>query len=186
MKLFPEGRSKALSAAALGAAGVSGLMALKGARDLFTLLDVFSTPAFYLGLARATLPVQMPPLAGLLTRNMRAAFAFALVFWLSALALALGVWLRKEWARRGAVWMLYLLSAAALLLLFPWLAVPRPLYYNGVPLAPEFNAAVKAAAFFARVLSLLGGSLCLWWALALDRGALRLEFGPAGEKNEKN
>ena len=84
--------------------------------------------------------------------------------------------------------MLYLLTAAALLLLlFPWLAVPRPLYYEGVSVAPEFNAAVKAAAFLARALALLGGVFSLWWALALDRGALRLEFKPdEGRTDEKN
>lgn len=177
MRLFPAGKSRALSAAALAAAAVSGLMFLKAARDLFTLLDVFSTPAFFLDLARATVPVEMPPLAGLLTRNIRSVFVFTLVFWLAASALALGVWLRREWARRGAAWMLYLLGAAALLLLFfPWLAIPRPLVYGGVALAPEFNAAVKTAAIFARVAALLGGGLCLWCALVLDRSGLRREF----------
>jgi hypothetical protein len=181
--LFPAGKSRALSAGAAAAAVVSGLMAVKATGDLFTLLEAFGSPAFFLSLAKSTVPTQMPPLAGLLTRNIRSAFAFALVFWTSAFILAVGVWLRKEWARRGAVWMLYLLTAAALLLLlFPWLAVPRPLYYGGVSLAPEFNTAVKAAAFFARMLSLLGGSLCLWWALALDRGGLRKEFGPVDYK----
>jgi len=181
IRLFPEGRSRALSATALAAAAFSAMMALKAARDLFTLLDVFSTPAFFLALARSTVPAQMPPLAAMLTYNIRSVFVLALIFWLSAGVLALGVWLRRDWARRGAVWMLYLLAAAALLLLiFPWLVVPRPLFYEGVSVAPEFNAAVKTAAFLARALSFLLGSLCLWWALALDRGRLRREFGPGG------
>jgi len=176
--LFPEGKSRALSAVSLAAATVSGGMAIKAMLDLFTLMDVFSTPAFFLDLARSTVPAQMPPLAVMLTRNIRSVFVFSLVFWLSAAVLALGVWLRREWARRGAVWMLYLLAAAALLLLFfPGLLVPRPLFYEGVSVAPEFNAAVKAAAFLARALSFLLGSLCLWWALALDRGRLKGEFG---------
>jgi hypothetical protein len=177
MKLLPEGRSKGLSAASLAAAAVSGLMALKAARDLFTMLGVFSTPAIYLSLASAKVPYGMPPLAALLTRNIRLAFFFALVFWFSAFALAAGIWLRREWARRGAVWGLYLLAAAALLLLvYPWLAVPRPLYYAGIPIAPEFNAAVLSAAAFARILALAVGGVCLWWALALDRGGLKNEF----------
>ena len=183
MKLFPEGRSKALSGLALGAAAVCGLMALKAVADLFTFLQVFSTPAFFLALARSTVPVEMPPLAGFIVRHMRLVFIFSVFFWFSGCALALGVWGRREWARRGAATMLYLLSAAALLLLLlPWLAIPRPLVYDGVSLAPEFNAAVRAAAFMARITALLAGSLCLWWALALDRGPLRGEFKSGVER----
>jgi hypothetical protein len=177
MKLFPEGKSKALSAGALAAAAVCAVMSVIAGRDLLTLLDVFSTPAFYLGLARATLPVELPPLAAFMVRHMRVFFVFSLLFWLSGLAVALGVWARKEWGRQGGCWMLYLVSAAALLLLvYPWLAIPKPLMYGGVSLAPEFNSAVRVAAFFARIASLAGGGLCLWAALALDRGPLRREF----------
>ena len=105
------------------------------------------------------------------------------LFWTSGLILALGVWGRREWARSGAAAMLYLLSAAGLLLLlFPWLAIPRPLFYGDVPLSPEFNAAVGTAALAARLGALLAGSLSLWWALALDRGGLRKEFSGTGSK----
>lgn len=177
MKLLPEGVSKGLSGLALASAAVCGVMALKAAADLLTLMQVFSSPAFYVALARATVPVDLPPLAGFMFRYMRFVFLFSLVFWLSGLALALGVRARREWARRGAAAMLYLLSAAALLLLlFPWLVIPRPLVYGGVSLAPEFNASVGAAAFAARLAALLGGSLCLWWALTLDRSRLKTEF----------
>lgn len=177
MKFLPDGKSKPLSALALAAAACAGFMAVSAGRDLLTLLNVFGTPAFYLGLARATLPTEMPPLAGLIVRHMRLFFLFSFFFWVSALALSAGVWARKEWARRGAAAMLYLLAAAALLLLlFPWLAVPKPLMYGGVSLAPEFNDTVRAAAFVARVTAFLGGGICLWWALLLDRGGLRREF----------
>lgn len=177
MRLFPEGRSKVLSALALGCAAAAGVMSALAMRDLLTLLNIFGTPAFYLGLARATLPVEMPPLAAFIVRHMRLFFLFSAIFWVSALVLSIGTWARKEWARRGAAAMLYLLAAAALLLLlFPWLAVPRPLVYEGVSLAPDFNAAVTAAAFAARVASFAGGVVCLWWALALDRGTLKAEF----------
>lgn len=177
MRIFPAGRSRALSAAALGAAAVCGFMAAKAVLDLFTFMEVFSTPAFFLALARAQLPVEMPPMAALITRHIRSVFVFALFFWLSGFTLAAGVLRRREWARRGAVVMLYLLSAVfLLLLLFPWLVVPRQLIYQGLSLAPDFNDAVRVAAFFVRTASLLLGSLFLWWALALDRGPLRKEF----------
>jgi len=177
MKLFPDGKSRTLSALALAAAAGTGFMAALAVRDLLTLLNVFGTPAFYLGLARATLPTEMPPLAGLMVRHMRVFFSFSLLFWGSALVLCAGVWARREWARRGATAMLYLLAGAALLLLlFPWLVVPKPLMYRGISLAPDFNASVSAAAYVARLAAFLGGGVCLWWALALDRGALRAEF----------
>ena len=177
MKLLPEGKSKALSAGALGAAAACAVMSLKAGRGLLPLLDVFSTPAFFLALGRSTLPVDMPPLAGFMVNHMRLAFVFSLLFWTSGLSLSLGVWARKEWGRRGAFLMLYLLAAAALLLLlFPWLAVPRPLEYGGVSLAPEFNESVKLAARLLRLGAFAGGGLCLWGALALDRGPLKREF----------
>lgn len=178
MKLLPEGKSRPLSVLALACSAAAAVMAALALRDLLTLLNIFGTPAFYLGLARATLPVEMPPLAALMVRHMRLFFLFSALFWASALTLALGTWARREWARRGAAAMLYLLAAAALLmLLFPWLAVPRPLVYEGVSIAPAFNASVTVAAFAARVAAFLGGAVCLWWALALDRGPLKAEFG---------
>ncbi|MDO8805761.1 MAG: hypothetical protein Q7R35_15180 [Elusimicrobiota bacterium] len=177
MKLFPADKSRALSGLALAAAAACGLMSLMAAGDLLTFLGAYSSQAFFLSLARSTVPVDMPPLARLIVRDMRLVFIFFVFFWFSGFALALGVWGRREWARRGAVYMLYLLSAAGLLvLLFPWLAIPRPLVYGGVSLAPEFNAAVRSAAFTLRMGALLAGSLCLWWALALDRGELKKEF----------
>lgn len=152
-------------------------MTFIAARDLLTMLVIYRTPAFYLGMAKATVPVQMPPLAGFMVRHMRLFFAFFFFLWLSGLVLSLGVWARREWARRGACLTLYLLAAAALLMLaYPWLAVPKPLFYRGISLAPRFNDFVSSAAFFARLTSFLGGGLCLWWALALDRGGLRGEF----------
>lgn len=177
MKLIPEGKSRTLTALSLACAAASAVMTAKAGRDLLTLLDVFSTPAFYLGLAQSTLPVDMPPLAGFIVRHMRLFFVFSLLFWCSGLALSLGVWARKEWGRRGAYSMLYLLAAASLLLLFyPWLAVPKPLMYGGVSLAPEFNDAVRAAAHAVRLAAFLGGGLCLWGALLLERGRVKAEF----------
>lgn len=177
MMLFPEGKSKAVSGVSLAAAVICAIMSVMAARDLLTLMDVFSTPAFYLGLVHATLPIDLPPLASFMVRNMRLFFVFLLLFWLSGLTLALGVWARKDWGRQGAAWMLYLVSAAALLtLIYPWVAVPRPLMYGGVPLSQEFNDAVRAAAFFARAMALLGGGLCLWGALSLDRGSAGKDF----------
>ena len=177
MKLLPEGKSKALSAGSLAAAALCAAMSVKAARELWLLLQVLSSPAFLLSLRQAMLPVEMPPLAAFISGNIRLFFAFLLLFWLSGLTLAAGVWARREWARRGAVWLLYLAAAAALLLLvYPWVVIPRPLLYRGISLAPEFNDAVMAAAFFARLVGAVCGALALWWALLLDRGALKAEF----------
>ena len=177
MQIFAEGRSRVLSGSALALAGLCGVMAALSLSDLLTLLRLSSTSTFFLFMSRATVPVEMPPLAGFAARHPGPLFAMAALLWLSGCALALGVWRRAEWARRGAVAMLYLLSAAALLaLLFPSLIVPAPLVYDGVSIAPEFNAVVRSAAVYLRIVCVTGGGLCFWWALLLDRGALKGEF----------
>lgn len=177
MKIFEEGRSRVLSGTALALAGLCGVMAALAVSDLLTLLRLNSTSTFFLFLARAKVPAQMPPLAAFAARHPELLFALMALLWLSGCALALGVWRRAEWARRGAAAMLYLLSGTALLtLLFPALVVPAPLVYDGVSIAPQFNAVVKAMAFYLRLVCVLGGGLCFWWALQLDRGALKGEF----------
>ncbi|MDA8131400.1 MAG: hypothetical protein M0011_07850 [Elusimicrobia bacterium] len=177
MKLVPEGRSRVLSYVSLAVAAACAVMASRAAYDLLTLAEVLSTPAFYLSLVHSTLPIDLPPLAALMVRHTLPFFVFMLLFWSSGLGLSIGVLARREWARRGAVWMLYLNAAAALLVLgYPWLAVPRPLMYGDIPLAPDFNGAVRTAAFFLRLTSMLHGGLCLWGGLALDRGSVRSEF----------
>lgn len=181
MKLLAEGKSRGLSCLALGAGGLCGFLALRSALELFLFLQVYSAPIFLLSLAHSTVPVDIPPLAGFLVDHMLLAFVFSFLFWLAGAILAFGVWGRREWARRGAAAMLYLAGAAALLLLlYPWLAIPRPLVYGGISLAPEFNSAVKAAAFLTRLGALLACGLCAWWALALDRSGLKKEFGTGG------
>lgn len=177
MKLLPEGRSKGLSACALAAGAVSCAMGAKALYDLLTMLGAFSMPTIYMSLAGSKMPYGTPPLAILMVRHVKLFFFFGALFWCSGAALAAGVWLRREWARRGAVWALYILAAASLLvLLYPWVAVPKPLYYGGLPIVPEFNSAVKTAALGLRALAFLAGGVCLWWALALDRGGLKAEF----------
>lgn len=166
-----------LTVSSLALAAFCGVMSALALSDLLTMLRLSSTSAFFLFFSRATVPVDMPVLAAFAASHPVALFSIAAALWCSGCVLALGVWRRAEWARRGAVAMLYLLSAAAALaLIFPSLVVPVPLIYNGQDIAPEFNAAVKSAAVYLRVISLAGGSLCFWWALALDRGRLRGEF----------
>ncbi len=158
-------------------AAVSGIQTLRTAADLLEFLAISSTPVFLLSIARSSVPVDMPPLADFAAKHMFLVFALAVVFWLTVLLLSLGVLGRREWARRGAVGMLYLLSAISLLLLLcPQLAVPQPLVYRGVSMAPEFNSVVMAASLLLRLVSMAAGGVCLWWALALDRGGFRKEF----------
>mgnify|MGYP007068354825 FL=1 len=177
MKLIPAGGSKLLTLIAAAAACAALYMSGNALAELADFLRFYSSNLFYPALAHSKLPAEMPPLAALMSRHMLASFWFSFLFWLSAAALAVGVLLRREWARRGAVAMCYLLAGAGLMMLaFPWLVVPRPLVYGGVELAPDFNSVVRAAALLVRVTSLCGGALCLWWALALDRGAVRGEF----------
>ena len=177
MQIFPEHKSKALSAAFLTGAAFSCVMAFRAFSDLADILAFFSAPVFLPAMRGSVLPLNVPPLAGFMVTHTRLFFVFFPLFWFSSLIVFLGLWRRAQWARRGAAAILYLFSLTALLLLFsPWLVIPRPLFYGDISLAPEFNSAVKTAAFYTRLLALAGGSLCLWWALALDRGSARAEF----------
>ncbi|HBA61434.1 MAG TPA: hypothetical protein DCZ92_11585 [Elusimicrobia bacterium] len=184
-RILPEGRSRTLSLLALGLAAVSGCMAALTIGRLFLFVGMSASPSFWMGMASTTVPVEMPALAAFAAEHILIFFVVFALLWLSAFVLALGVWRRREWARGGAAAMLYLLSAAAfLVMLFPSLVVPRPLFYQGVSIAPEFNQVVTRMAQLLRIVSLCGGALLLWWGLALDRGRLRLEFERG--KNEKD
>ena len=183
--VLPEGKSKPLSLLALGLALFCGLMAALSIGRFVMLIGMSSSPSFMMTMAQTTVPVEMPALAAFAAEHIMLFFAASVLLWLSSCVLALGVWRRREWGRQGAVLLLYLLSAAAFLtMLFPSLVVPRPLFYEGVSIAPQFNAVVGRAAYWLRIVSLCGGSLLLWWALALDRGPARLEFERG--KNEKD
>ena len=183
IRIFPDGKSKPVSALALGLAVVCGFLAAQAISDLSLMLSLYSSPAFRISMSSSTVPVEMPPLAAFVSDHMRIFFSVMALLWLSGFILALGIWRRGEWARRGAVPMLYLLSAASFLaMIFPSLIIPSPLMYAGVSIAPKFNEAVRTAALYLRIISVTCGSLFLWWALALDRGAARLEFVPKVKK----
>jgi hypothetical protein len=183
MRIFPGDKSRALSFTFLAAAAVAGVMGLRALADLGTILKFFSSPVFLPMMKGSVVPLNMPPLADFMVKNTRLFFAFFPFFWLSAFILSLGLLRRAEWARRGSVAMLYLLACAALMLvLFPWLVIPHPLFYGDISLAPEFNAVVLAAAHYLRLLFTAIGGLCLWWALALDRGSARLDFSSKENK----
>lgn len=185
MPLLPEGRSRRLSRTALALALLSGALAARGWYLLFQALEMGASPSFPLAMARSVVPVDMPPLAAAAAYHPLFFFAFFPAFWTSCAVLAWGVWRRLEWARRGAAAMLYLLAGtAALALLFPSLAVPKPIEVGGLEPFPEFNAAVRVAAFRLRLAAGLGGALCLWWGLLLDRGPLRGEFSPGPPAGE--
>lgn len=172
-----EGRSRRLTGVTLALAGLCAVLSALTISDLVTLLRLASTSAFVLFMGRSTVPVGMPALAAFAAERPVPLFFLAALLWLSGLVLALGVWRRREWARRGATGMLYLFSAAAALaMLFPTLIVPAPLIYDGVSIAPEFNAAVTTASFYLRAACAVGGGLCFWCARLLDRGTLKAEF----------
>lgn len=170
MKIFPEGRSRTLSAVALALGCVCGLMAFFSGSDLILMARLSSTTTFNLFMMRSLVPVDMPPLAALAADHPLFLFILTAAFWLSGCVLSLGVWRRREWARLGAVAMLYLIGAAALLMvLFPALVVPKPFVYEGVELAPEFNAAVFKAAFILRSVSACIVLVAFWWARLLEK-----------------
>lgn len=170
MELLPAGRSKLLSAAALALGCVCGQMAFFAGSDLIVMARLSSTSAFNLFMMRSLVPVDMPPLAAFAADHPLPLFALTVLFWLAGCVLSFGVWRRKEWARVGAAAMLYLVAGAALIaVLAPTLVVPKPFVYDGVELAPEFNAAVLRAAFLLRLVSACVMVVSLWWARLLEK-----------------
>jgi len=146
--------------------------------DLITLLQLSSTSAFNLLLARATVPVNMPPLAAFAANHPVPLFSMTAALWISGCVLALGVWRRAEWARRGAVAMLYVLSAGrGTGAPVPSLIVPAPLIYGGVSIAPEFNAAVRSAALSLRWSCMIGEGCASGGRWRSTAARLKPEFG---------
>ena len=156
-----------------------GFLSFSFARANFTLISMFSSPAFQLSMARATVPVEMPPAAVFLVRHTRGFFFFSLIMWLSVTALGFGVLRRTKWGRSGFTALLYLGAAVLFLLfLFPELIVPKPLFYQGVSLAPEFNAAVKADKIWLQIFCGLGTALVFWLARKFESEEIKKEFNP--------
>lgn len=130
--------------------------------DNFVLADMFSSPGVLMGLATATLPVELPPLALLAVQHIRAVFVLYMLVSLSVFATGIGLLLRRAWAIRTAKIIFY--SAAVLcftILFFPGLLVPKPYILNGVPLTPDFNAAVGGMRLQLRIIALLFGAVAL-------------------------
>ena len=172
-------RSRLVTITAVLTLLIGGFLSVSFARANFTLISIFSSPAFQLSMAHATVPVEMPPAAVFLVQHTRGFFFFALIMWLSVTALGFGVLRRAKWGRGGFTALLYLGAAGlCLLFLFPELIVPKPLFYHGVSPAPEFNAAVKAARLWLQVFCGLGAALGLWLAKKFESEEIKKEFNP--------
>ncbi len=155
-----------------------GWHAARAAYDNFALAAMFSSPGFMLGLAGATMPVELPPLARLAVEHMRLVFVFYFIVSLTVFITGVGLFLRKIWALSAARWFFYLGAACCLIiLLFPGLLVPQPYFYAGVSLAPEFNAAVAHMKFQLRFMSAFPGAAILWLAWRFEKPDIRSQFG---------
>lgn len=144
----------------------------------FVLASMFSSPGFMLGLAGATLPVEMPPLARLAVEHVGMFFVFNFLVWLDIFITGLGLLARKAWALAAFRWLFYIGAGCFLgLLLFPGFVVPGPYMHDGVAPAPEFNAAVTALRFKLRLIALLLGTGAFWLARRFERPDVRSEFG---------
>lgn len=172
-------RSRLVTLTAVLTLVIGGFLSFSFARANFTLISMFSSPAFQLSMAHATVPVEMPPAAVFLVRHTRGFFFFSLIMWLSVTALGFGVLRRAKWGRGGFTALLYLGAAVLFLLfLFPELIVPKPLFYQGVSLAPEFNAAVKTAKLWLQVFCGAGTALFFWLARKFESEDIKEEFNP--------
>ncbi|HAH32803.1 MAG TPA: hypothetical protein DCL44_10870 [Elusimicrobia bacterium] len=172
-------KSRLVTVAGVAAILIGGFLSISFARANFTLVSMFSSPSFQLSMSRATVPVGMPPAAVFLVAHPRGFFFFSLILWLSITVLGFGILRRRKWARGGFNAVLYLGAAVLFLLfLFPALVVPKPFYYQGVSLAPEFNSAVKTARLCLQSFCGVGTALFLWLARKFETQAIRNEFNP--------
>lgn len=179
-------RSAKVSSAAWAFMLFGGCHSVRAAYDNFTLADMFSSPSFLLGLAGSTLPVNMPPLALLVTANIHLVFAAYLLASLCVCSTGIGLLLRKAWALTAARRLFYVAAACCFVVfLFPGLLVPKPLVYEGVQLAPEFNAAVGTMKTQLRIATALLGSLLFLAAHWFNRPGIREEFCPGSSEAER-
>jgi hypothetical protein len=170
-------RSRLVTLTAAATILIGGFLSFSFARANFTLVSMFLSPAFQLSMARATVPGEMPPAAVFLVRHPRGFFLFSLIMWLSITALGVGVFRRAKWGRGGFTALLYIGAAVlSLLFLFPELIVPKPLFYQGVSLVPEFNAAVKAARLWLQVFCGPVAALFFWLARKFESEEIKKEF----------
>ena len=157
---------------------LGGWHAARAAYDNFALAAMFSSPGFLLGLARATIPVEPPPLALFVAEHMRLVFVFYFFASLAVFIAGLGLLLRKVWALNASKWLFYIGAACCLVIfLFPGLLVPKPYSYAGVSLTPEFNAAVEHVKFQLRFISAFPGAAGLWFARRFEKPEVKDEFG---------
>ncbi len=153
---------------------------MRAAYDNFTLASMFSSPGFMLGLAGATLPVELPLLARLAAAHIRLVFAAYLLVSLGVCATGVGLLLRRAWALTAARRFFYSAAACCFaVFLVPGLLVPQPLLRDGVAVAPEFNAAVGVMQIQLRVVAGLLGAAFFLTALWFGRQPLMGESGPA-------
>ena len=155
-----------------------GWHAARAAYDNFALAAMFSSPGFMLGLAGATMPVEAPPLARFAVAHIRLVFIFYFIASLSVFITGAGLLFRKAWALSASKGFFYLGAACCLLIfLFPGLLVPKPYFYAGISLAPEFNAAVGHMRFLLRLTSAFPGAAFLWFSWRLEKPDVKSAFG---------
>jgi hypothetical protein len=142
--------------------------------DNFTLHAMFSSPGFMLGLAGASLPADLPPIARLAAEHIRLVFVFYFLVSLTVLISGSGLVLKKAWAI-AAVGRLFYISAACcfIVFLFPGLLIPKPYVYGGMQLSPEFNAAVARLKFQAQILAALLSTAGFWFGRWLGKPEVR-------------
>lgn len=157
---------------------IGGFLSFFFAMSNLIFMSMFSSPVFQLSMENAVVPAGTPPAVVFLALHTRGFFFFSLIMWLSVTAIGFGVLRRAKWGRGGFVPLLYIGAATLFLIfLFPELFVPKPLFYQGVSLAPEFNAAVTAARLVLQIFCGFGTALFFWLARKFESEEIKKEFG---------
>jgi|GEM_PF-984547 len=180
MQIFPEGKSKSLSLAAVMSFFVCSAAAVLAGRDLWYWAKFTASAGYRIMMERVLEPVNMTALASFIVAHPVLFAAVIFMFWIAAAAASAGVWLRRRWGYRSAVYILYAVFAISLLLLIvPSVVVPKPLPAAAV--FADFNSFVKMASSALRIMCALLVVFSAWSVSMLSR-KFRWEF--YGEKQE--
>ena len=168
IKFFPGPERKAMSAVSFAMMLVFAIMALHSAEDAFFYYEYTSTPEYKAVLVNSLVPANIPLFAEFSLLHPVLSTSVFCFFCANASVVSYGVWRGRPWGRISAVYIFYLLAAAALLIM-PGIVIPQPLPDSGDEEIQKFNSFSHIATLVFRVLSALSVFLFVFLARYFER-----------------